>query len=101
MDEIGADHGGMMLVPAGHGSGSAHGLVGVEETAAGFCGDALLDGNDLRNGAHGGDGVASGAFAAVHGAHDEDRSVGEGGADAADGANEFGLVLLFDVGWKA
>ena len=63
-------------------------------------GDALLDGDDLGDGAHGGDGVAA-ALAAVHGAHDEDGGVGEGGADAADGADEFALVLLFDVGGEA
>ena len=41
------------------------------------------------------------AFAAVHGAHDEDGGVGESGADAADGADQFGAVLLFDVGREA
>ena len=34
------------------------------------------------------------AFAAVHGPHDEDGGVGEGGSDAADGADELGFVLL-------
>src|ERR1700754_1228533 len=101
MDEIGANHRGMMLVPAGHGSGATHGLVGIEEAAAGFGGDALLDSNDFGNSAHGGDGVASGAFAAVHGAHDEDGGVGQRGTNAADGTDEFGFVLLFDEGGKA
>ena len=100
MDEVGSDHGGVAIVPAGHGAVAAHGLVGVEEAAAGLFGDALLDGDDLGDGAHGGDRVAA-AFAAVHGAHDEDGGVGEGGADAADGADELGFVLLFDVGGEA
>src|ERR1700749_2986579 len=90
MDEIRADHGGMMLVPAGHGAGSAHGLIGVEETTAGF-----------GTGAHGGDGVASGALASVHGTHDEDGGVGKSGSDAADRTDQFRFVLLFDVGGKA
>ena len=100
VDEIGADHGGVAVVPAGHGSVAAHGLVSIEEAAAGLFGDALLDGDDLRDGAHGGDGVAV-ALAAVHGTHDEDGGVGEGGADAADGADEFSFVLFFNVGGKA
>ena len=97
VDEVGADHCGMTIVPDRHGAVAAHGLIGVEEAAAGFFGDALLDGDDLGDGTHGGDLIAA-AFAAIHGAHDKDGGVGEGGADTADGADEFGLVLLFDVG---
>src|ERR1700678_1111702 len=100
VDEVGADHGGMAVVPEGHGAAAAHGLVGVEETAAGFFGDALLDGDDFGDGAYGGDVVAV-AFAAVHWAHDEDGGVGERGTDAADGADELAFVLLFDVGGEA
>src|SRR5229473_80074 len=100
MDEVGADHGGVAVVPEGHGAVAAHGLVGVEEATAGLFGDALLDGDDLGDGGHGGDLVA-GAFAAIHGAHDEDGGVGEGGADAADGSDQLGAVLFFDVGGEA
>ncbi len=100
VDEVGADHGGVALIPAGHGAAAAHGLVGVEEAATGLLGDALLDGDDLGDGAHGGYLVAA-AFAAVHRTHDEDGRVGEGGSDAADGADELGFVLLFDVGGEA
>src|SRR5271154_4357582 len=100
MDEVGTDHGRVAIVPAGHGAVAAHGLIGVEEAAAGLFGDALLDSDDLGDGTHCGDGVTV-TLATVHGAHDEDGGVGEGGADAADGADEFGLVLLCDVGGEA
>ena len=36
VDEVGADHGRMAVVPAGHGAVAAHGLVGVEEATAGL-----------------------------------------------------------------
>src|SRR5438876_8023020 len=90
----------MAVVPEGHGAVAAHRLIGVEEAAAGLFGDALLDGDDLGYGAHGVDLVAA-AFASVHGAHDEDGGVGESGADAADGADQLGPVLFFDVGGVA
>jgi hypothetical protein len=96
VDEVGSDHGWMMAVPARHGSVAAHGLISVEEAAASLLGDALLDGDDLRDGAHGVDLVAV-AFATVHRAHDEDGGVGECGADTADGADEFAFILFFDV----
>src|SRR6266851_600727 len=100
MDEVGADHGGVAIVPEGHGAVAAHGLIGVEEAASGLFGDALLDDDDLGDGAHGGD-LVSAALAAVHGAHDEDGGVGESGADAAYGADKLGPVLFFDVGGEA
>src|ERR1700733_11696774 len=100
MNEVGADHGRVMIVPARHSAVASHGLVGVEEAAAGSLGDALLNGDDLGDGGHGG-GLVAAAVAAIHGAHDEDGGVGERGADTADGADELGLVLFFDVGGKA
>src|SRR6266851_2427606 len=97
MDEVGANHEKMAIIPKNHNAVATHGLIGVKKTASNLFGDALLDGDDLKNGAHGGDLVAA-ALAAIHGAHDEDGGVGEGGADASDGADQLGPVLFLDVG---
>jgi hypothetical protein len=75
VNEVGSDHGRVAIVPAAHRSVAAHGLIGIEEAAAGFFCDALLDGHDLWNGRHGGDGGAA-ALATVHRTHDEDGGVG-------------------------
>ncbi len=97
VNEIGSYHRRVTAIPLPHGTVAAHGLVSIEEATSGLAGDTLLNGDDLGDGADGGDLVAV-ALSAVHGTHDEDGGVGEGGADAADGSDELRFVLFFDVG---